>query len=125
MEYLLDTHIALWWLSEPEKLAKKAIKVIEDRENHLFVSCVSFWEMAIKQSIGRLTVPASVIETLNADSIETLPLIAEDALAIADLPMLHQDPFDRMLVVQAKRHNLTLVTHDKKLADYPVSILLA
>ena len=125
MKYLLDTHVILWWLLDPKELNKKARDIISDRSHLLFTSSVSFWEMAIKSSIGRLNLPNNIIELLKNEKIDTIPLTAEDALAVADLPVLHNDPFDRMLVVQAKRHDMILVTRDNKLAEYPVAILKA
>lgn len=125
MKYLLDTHVILWWLLNPKELKKKARDIIYDRNNGVFTSSISFWEMAIKSSIGRLHLPNNILELLRNEKIDTLTLTAEDALAVADLPILHNDPFDRMLVVQAKRHDMVLVTRDDKLLQYPVSTLEA
>ncbi len=125
MKYLLDTHVILWWLLDPKELNKKARDIISDRSHLLFTSSVSFWEMAIKSSIGRLNLPNNMIELLKNEKIDTLPLTAEDALSVVDLPILHNDPFDRMLVVQAKRHDMVLITRDSKLGQYPVTILKA
>ena len=124
-QYLLDTHILLWWLSAPDKLNKKARDVISNRNNVLYVSSISFWEMAIKQGLGRLNLPASLLESLAHENILTLDLTPEDGLAVADLPAIHNDPFDRMLVVQAKRHDLILMTRDKIIKRYPVDVLIA
>lgn len=125
MRYLLDTHIILWWLTEPEKIASKIRKMISDRSNQIFLSSVSFWEMAIKQSLGRLTVPKNVIEVLTAEGFEKLPLTPEECLSVSDLPFIHHDPFDRMLIIQAKLHDLVLITNDVKIAEYPVVTLSA
>lgn len=81
--------------------------------------------MAIKRGLGRLTLPHNILETVILDGFKMLPIIPEDGLGVADLPPLHADPFDRLLVIQAKRHDLSLITHDKQLEAYPVSIIKA
>lgn len=124
MKYLLDTQIILWWLTEPEKLSDKIRTIIEDRSNSIFLSSVSFWEMAIKQSIGRLIIPKNMIDILALQKFEILPLTAEEGLGVSDLPFIHRDPFDRILVIQAKINNLVLITGDQKITEYPVPTIL-
>lgn len=123
MRYLLDTHIILWWLEQPEKLSKKTRDVIQDRKNRIFLSSVSFWEMAIKQNIGRLKLPNNILEVLTAEGFDTIPLSPDEALSVAGLPQIHKDPFDRMLIMQAKLNDLVMITHDKTIAQYPVVTL--
>jgi PIN domain nuclease of toxin-antitoxin system len=125
MQYLLDTHVVLWWLLDPQKIHKKARDIISDRQQDLFVSSISFWEISIKSNIGRLTIPRNIIELLSQESIQLLSMTAEDGLAVSDLPPLHKDPFDRMLVVQAKRNDLIIMTRDSKITKYPVVTLKA
>ncbi|MBA2368580.1 MAG: type II toxin-antitoxin system VapC family toxin [Candidatus Protochlamydia sp.] len=120
MKYLLDTHIILWWLTEPKRISSKAGKIIADKENIIFISSVSLWEMAIKKSIGRLTLPLNIVEILQAEGFQIMSIGYEEALGISDLPPIHQDPFDRMLVMQAKLYNCVLITRDKNVMDYPV-----
>ena len=120
MKYLLDTNVILWWLTEPEKIAPKARKIISDRNNAIYTSSVSYWEMAIKTNIGRLTLPNNILGILSAEGFLMLPLTPEEGLSVVDLPAIHQDPFDRMLVIQAKLNDLVLITPDKKIMDYPV-----
>ena len=86
---------------------------------------VSLWEMAIKQSIGRLTLPAQLLTLITKAGFQTLPILPEDGLSVADLPLLHQDPFDRLLIIQAKLHNLVLLTRDNKIKQYTVPIIEA
>lgn len=124
MRYLLDTHIILWWLTEPETLKSNVKKIISDKKQSIFLSSASFWEMAIKQSIGRLTLPKNMIQFVTKEGFEVLPLTAEECLSVADLPLLHQDPFDRILVVQAKLNDMILITRDKKIRAYPVVTLV-
>lgn len=125
MQYLLDTHVILWWFTTPKKLSAKTQKIIKDKSNAIFVSSASFWEMAIKKSLGRLTLPHNLIETVAAESFKILPIMPEEGLGVADLPLLHSDPFDRLLIMQAKLHDLIIITKDLKMADYPVITLEA
>lgn len=125
MKYLLDTHVILWWLTEPEKIAPKARKIIADRDNEIYVSSVSFWEMAIKQSIGKLTLTNNILEILIAEGFFKLLLTPEECLSVANLPLIHQDPFDRMLIVQTKLNDMILITSDKIIMSYPVITLKA
>lgn len=120
MNYLLDTHIILWWLTNPKLISAKASKIISDKGNTVFVSSASLWEMAIKKSLGRLNLPRNIVEILQSESFQIMPIGHEEALGISDLPLIHQDPFDRILVMQAKLYNCVLITRDKNIMDYPV-----
>lgn len=120
MQYLLDTHVILWWFTEPKKIGLKAHKIIRDTSNTIFLSSASFWEMAIKQSLGRLTLPHNLLEAVAMEGFKLLPILPEEGLGVADLPMLHADPFDRLLVIQAKLHDLVIITHDAKISEYPI-----
>lgn len=125
MQYLLDTHVLLWWFTLPEKIHKKAQAIIRDKSNIIYVSSASFWEMAIKKSLGRLTLPHNLIETVVIENFKILPIMPEESLGVADLPFLHADPFDRILIIQAKLNDLILITHDEKISEYPVVTLKA
>jgi PIN domain nuclease of toxin-antitoxin system len=125
MKYLLDTHIIIWWLTEPQNIAINARNVISDKKQEIFMSSISFWEIAIKQNLGRLVVPANLIDILTHEGFQLLPLSAQEALSVADLPLIHTDPFDRMLIMQSKLNDLILITRDKKIAEYPVLTLSA
>lgn len=120
MNYLLDTHIILWWLTNPKQIAPKACKIISDKGNSIFISSASLWEMAIKKSLGRLTLPRNIVEILQTEGFQIMSISHEEALGISDLPQIHQDPFDRMLVMQAKLNNCVLITRDKNVMDYPI-----
>ena len=120
MDYLLDTHVVLWWMTEPEKLSEKARTIISDRHNKMYVSSASCWEMAVKQSIGRLTIPQNMLDTLHKEGFEILPLLPEECLSIVDLPNIHNDPFDRVLIAQAKLNDLVFITKDKLIVKYPI-----
>jgi PIN domain nuclease of toxin-antitoxin system len=125
MQYLLDTHVILWWMISPNKISKPAQKIIRDKTNTIYLSSVSFWEMAIKTSIGRLTLPHNLLEAVAADGFKILPIMPQECLGIVDLPLIHTDPFDRLLVVQAKLNDLIFITKDEKIKQYPVVIVKA
>ena len=125
MQYLLDTHVVLWWLTEPEQIHAKAQKIIRNRSNEIFVSSASFWEIAIKKSIGRMTMPHNLLETIAIEGFKILPIMPEECIGVADLPLLHADPFDRLLVIQAKLHDLVIITRDTKIAEYPIITIRA
>lgn len=125
MNYLLDTHVLLWWLTDPQKLSEKAQEIIRNRTNLIYVSSASIWEIAIKKSIGKLTLPHNLLATVTAEFFKFLPILPEEALGIADLPLLHADPFDRLLIMQAKLHDLVLITNDAKITEYPVTFVQA
>jgi PIN domain nuclease of toxin-antitoxin system len=122
---LLDTHVLLWWLSANRKLKPSARAAIETPENLIFVSAASIWELRIKESLGKVALPADFTEALNAEAFEHLPVTAVHAHTLRALPMHHRDPFDRMLVAQALIEGLTIVTHDEALHAYDVPIMPA
>jgi PIN domain nuclease of toxin-antitoxin system len=128
VKLLLDTHVLLWALAEPDRLSDSARRALEGGEHELVVSAASVWEIAIKQSLGKLELPGPVDSWL-LDAVEELDatwlaIEPADAAAVARLPDHHRDPFDRMLVAQAQR-GFTLVTHDRRLSAYPISVLWA
>ncbi len=125
MRYLLDTHVVLWWLTEPEKIHTKARKIIQDQSNEILISTASFWEIAIKKSIGRLTMPHNLLETIALEGFKTLPIMPDECIGVADLPMYHSDPFDRLMIMQAKLYNLVIITRDNKMPEYPVITIKA
>jgi PIN domain nuclease of toxin-antitoxin system len=125
VKLLLDTHIYLWWLSEPGRLADEARIAIANPRNFVFVSAVSIVEIAIKQGTGKLTVAEQPEALLESCRFRELPLRIAHASALRSLPPVHKDPFDRMLVAQAFVDGLTLVTRDAALRQYGVPTLAA
>lgn len=119
--YLLDTHVLLWWLGEPDRLPREVRDLIADPSHAVYLSASAVWEMAIKKSIGRLDMPGNLVEVLEQENIAVLPIHAAHALATADLPMHHADPFDRMQIAQAKLEGLTILTHDAVIQKYDVA----
>ena len=125
MKVLLDTHILLWWLDADPILSQEAIGVISNPENTIFVSAVSLWEIWLKQSLGKLRLPADFLQRLAAESFESLPLTAAQTAHVGQLAWVHRDPFDRMLVAQAQADDLVLLTADEVLAGYGTAVRLA
>ena len=118
MRLLLDTQILLWWLDADPSLSQDAIGLIGNPENTIFVSAVSIWEIRLKQSLGKLRLPANFLDRLAAESFENLPLTAAQATRIGQMEWVHRDPFDRMLVAQAQSESMLLLTADEVLAGY-------
>lgn len=123
--YLLDTHIILGWLADPKKLARPVREVIADGANHIQVSAAAAWEMAIKKALGRLVIPQNLAEVLAAEHMAVLPITLAHAMGVAELPVLHDDPFDRIQIVQARLEGLTFITRDRQIQQYDVTCLPA
>lgn len=123
MKLLLDTHIFLWLQTDPERLGDQ-LRVVEDERTELLLSAVSSWEIAIKYGLGRLPLPEPperyVPSRMRAIAAEALAVEHPHALAVATLPNLHRDPFDRLLIAQANLLGLTILTADRAVAQYPV-----
>ena len=123
MNLLLDTHILLWWLSNSRRLHTEARKTIADSAR-AYVSAATVWEIAIKIALGKLEFRGEMAEQLAMNNLLSLAVTVPHALAAGALPMHHSDPFDRMLIAQAKLESLTLMTHDARLRDYGVPVLV-
>lgn len=121
MNLLLDTHLLLWAASEPERLSAEARTLLLDPANHLVFSSASLWEISIKNGLERLDFhvdPRRLWRMLLVNGYRELPVASEHAVAVSDLPALHKDPFDRILVAQARVEGLTLLTADTLVAKY-------
>jgi len=127
LRLLLDTHVFLWLLAEPERLGAQ-LALVEDPAVELLVSAVSSWEIAIKHGLGRLPLPEPperyVPDRICAIGATPLAIEHRHALAVAALPALHGDPFDRLLVAQAKLLDIEILTADPAIARYPVRFRL-
>ena len=121
---LLDTHVALWWL-EDAPLEAAASAALSDPDNDVVVSVVSHWEIAIKEALGKLRPPSDYVVTLQDGDIDDLPVRLVHVDALRRLPLLHGDPFDRLLVAQARHERMTLVTRDPQVQRYDVDLLRA
>lgn len=122
MSLLLDTHVVLWWLSDDPTLGAE-IKDRLDHEPDVYVSPATIWEVAIKQSIGKLEKPVDLPERIRDSGFRHLNSTAEHSIIAGRLPLIHRDPFDRMLIAQAQREQLTLVTRDAEIPKYDVRTL--
>lgn len=127
MSYLLDTHCWLWLQTTPERLPVELVDTLADRSVDLFLSAASAWELGIKHAAGRIELPESpgdyVREGMRRSGVRELSMSHSHALEAAALPPHHRDPFDRMLVAQARLERLTLVTADRVLAAYDVDLV--
>jgi PIN domain nuclease of toxin-antitoxin system len=121
MNLLLDTHILIWWLQGSRQLGKKARNTILRPNAQCWISVASIWEMAIKSSINKLRLtPEECIPALLEQGFRALPIAMDHAFAVRTLPPIHSDPFDRMLIAQARFEGLTIVTADPAIAAYDV-----
>ena len=123
MKYLLDTHTLLWVLFEDEKLSDTAKEIISNSENEIFVSIITYWEIAIKYGIGKLQLENITPEEIPIKSkeinIETLKLSETEVSTFYKLPKIrHKDPFDRLIIWQAINENMTLISKDKAMKEY-------
>jgi PIN domain nuclease of toxin-antitoxin system len=125
MSYLLDTHALIWWLADDPTLSSAARGAIADPGSVIFVSAATAWEIAIKQSAGKLEAPTDLVQQLALNSFQPLPISVDHAYAAGFLPHHHDDPFDRMLVAQADAEHLTIVTRDPRISLYGIPVLTA
>lgn len=119
---LLDTHVLLWWLTDDRTLHDD-VKAMIDDELEVYVSAATVWEISIKQSKGKVDWPADLVEQTVTADFGSMPITADHAMAAGRLPLLHRDPFDRVLVAQAQLTNLTIVTRDPQVQRYDVATL--
>ena len=127
MKFLIDTHLLIWAANEPEKLSGKAVSLMTNPEHELLFSAASIWEIAIKNDLGRddFKVDARLLRRGLLDNDYTeLPITSAHAVFVESLPLIHKDPFDRILVAQATAEGITLLTADSIVARYPGPIEL-
>lgn len=125
MRFLLDTYVLLWWLDDAPTLGEAARAAIAAPENLIAFSAATLWEIRIKQAIGKLDLPEDFAELLARQAFEPLAVTIAHAHGLRDLPLLHRDPFDRMLVAQARIEGLTILTRDHAITQYDVPTLRA
>ena len=126
MNLLLDTHVALWAIADSPKLPQRARDLIQSSKASVWISAASVWEIAIKHALGRGDMPISgrdAVRYFLDSGYRLLAVEAEHAMAVEDLPPLHKDPFDRIIVAQALVEPMRLVTHDPQLAAYSDTII--
>ena len=123
MDLLLDTHVLLWWLADDCRLTRKAHELIKDPANGIFVSAATAWEIAIKQYLGKLRFEGNLESVLSDEGFTPLAIGLAHAIETRQLPPIHQDPFDRMLVAQSRVENLHLLSSDTRVLQYPANTI--
>ena len=127
MRFLLDTHIFLWLNNEPAKLSPALHLICDDPANELFISLVSLWEIQIKQQLGKLKfdVPwQQMLEIQQKDNgLVLLPIKLQHIATLEDLPLIHRDPFDRLLIAQAIQEEMTILSADTVFCNYPITLI--
>ncbi len=127
MKILLDTHILLWFISGDNRLSTNIRDIIRDPDNEVYLSVVSIWECIVKYKLGKLPLPESpeiyLPKQRDRHQITNLNLDEGSVTQLTNLPLLHNDPFDRMLICQALHHSLTIATVDAQIRAYSVSVI--
>ena len=127
MRLLLDTHIFIWWDSEKGKLSPRVLGLCQDRRHTLVLSVASIWEMQIKLQLGKLRLERPLEEIVEhqqqINAVEVLPVSASHVFRLQDLPHHHADPFDRLLIAQARAEKVAILSVDPVFAQYPVEVL--
>src|SRR3989344_767655 len=123
MKYLLDTHVFIWWLEADQRLSQNLKRIIDNPNNIKFVSVATFWEIIIKVHTKKLFLKTPVKNILKNFEFETLEINLKHVLGLEKLPDYHKDPFDRMLIAQAKAEDCILITNDPKIQKYKVKIV--
>jgi PIN domain nuclease of toxin-antitoxin system len=123
VELLLDTHLVLWWLSDDERLSAQARTRIADTANFPIVSAATAWEIAIKRALGKIRLEGNLETAVREQGFGILPVTFAHAAEVFALPPIHRDPFDRMLVAQARVENLQLLTQDANILRYPANVV--
>jgi PIN domain nuclease of toxin-antitoxin system len=121
MNLLVDTHVLLWWLGDSPELPAVARELLIDNANIVHVSVASIWEISIKKSTGKLKIPDAYQDTIASQGFVELPMTWTHARAAGELPPIHRDPFDRMLIAQAIVERLSLLTVDTDVRKYAVT----
>jgi len=125
MNLLLDTHAILWFLNGDKKISEKVKKILASPANDTFISIVSLWEIAVKLSLGKLSLKTTLnylFRIIEKQGFHFLPITPEHIICAATLPMNHRDPFDRIIISQALTEEMTIITRDESFAGYGVKI---
>ncbi|MCQ8118281.1 type II toxin-antitoxin system VapC family toxin [Methylomonas rosea] len=127
MKFLLDTHVFIWLDSEPEKLGMTALTICQNHNNDLYLSMASVWEMQIKQQLGKLKLKLPLNQLIDEQCVNNglriLPMETRHIYALNDLPFHHKDPFDRLILTQARLEKISLITADKAFSHYDVDLI--
>jgi PIN domain nuclease of toxin-antitoxin system len=127
MKFLLDTHTFIWWDSDPSRLSSRVVSLCQDRKNTLLLSVVSVWEIQIKHELGKLKLGLPLTKLVEShqriNEVEVLPVMLEHVLELENLPTSHRDPFDRLLIAQARTEGAAILSRDSVFEDYPVALI--
>ena len=126
MKLLLETNTAIWFVTDNKQLPKSSKQLIENPENHCFISIATLWEMGIKYSLGKLKLKAElnkIFELFFDSGLILIPITPEHILTNTTLPFLHRDPFDRLIIAQAKREGYTIISKDREFENYEVNLV--
>ncbi len=123
--FLLDSHVLLWWSENPLSLSAEARHIIANPLNHIYFSIASTWELTIKKRLGKITIPAPLIDLVRQGGFETLNITYEHIDALELIKPLHRDPFDHLLMAQALHEKMILITSDRKILRYDVPTIVA
>jgi len=120
--FLLDTHVLLWWLNDSQELGPRCRDILSDCRNQVFVSAATTWEISIKMALGKLKAPEDMDSIVEDEGFSKLPISLYHGQLAGNLPALHRDPFDRMLIAQAQAEGLILITADENISQYKLRI---
>ena len=126
MNLLIDTHALIWFITDNDKLPLKTKQIIENKENNCYVSIATYWEIGIKNSIGRLDLTSdleTIFQIIEETGFEALPITTNHILENASLEFHHQDPFDRIIIAQSLTEKMTIITKDSLFENYNVPII--
>jgi PIN domain nuclease of toxin-antitoxin system len=127
LKALLDTHVFLWWITDDPQLSVQIRRIISDIDNEFFFSAASCWEIAIKAQLGKIKLPAKpdnfISEQLAVNAIQSMPVQSSHALHVFNLPPLHRDPFDRIIVAQSSLENIPVITSDFLISQYDIAAI--
>jgi len=127
MKAVLDTHTFLWWITDQSGLSERVKEILKDKEAQLFISAVTGWEIAIKTQLKRISLPETpplfIPKQIRKNNFEHLPVTILHTLAVYGLPMIHQDPFDRLLIAQARCEKIPIITKDQLIQQYDVKVI--
>jgi PIN domain nuclease of toxin-antitoxin system len=120
--FLLDTHVLIWWLEDADTLGPRCREIIANPRNEIYVSAASTWEISIKASLGKIQAPEDLDGVVEDEGFSKLPISLFHGQAAGRLPVIHRDPFDRMLIAQAQVEGLILLTADENVAKYQIRL---
>jgi PIN domain nuclease of toxin-antitoxin system len=123
VKLILDTHTAIWWLSDDARLGTEALRQVGDERNQVLLSAAVIWEVAIKRSLGKLVAPEDLASVMLGAGALQLAVTLDHAAAVETLPWHHRDPFDRLLIAQALHEGAALVSNDARLSSYGAPIV--